>query len=66
MNDARPVAERINRIADSLQGERSGDRSAKGASSGSIADEISRLSDLRASGALSDEEFAAAKKKILG
>ncbi len=34
-------------------------------SSGSTADEIGRLADLKASGALSEEEFQTAKAKLL-
>ena len=36
------------------------------ASSGSIADELAKLKDLRDSGVLTDEEFAAQKAKLLG
>jgi hypothetical protein len=32
----------------------------------SMSDQLSQLSDLHASGALSDDEFAAAKSKLLG
>ena len=32
----------------------------------SLADELSRLADLHEKGALTDEEFAAAKGKVLG
>ncbi len=35
-------------------------------SSTNVTDELKRLADLHASGVLSDEEFAAAKKKLLG
>ena len=36
-----------------------------GGSSGSSADQLAKLADLHASGALSDEEYAAAKAKVL-
>ena len=36
------------------------------ASTSSVADDLARLADLRAKGILSDEEFAAKKKQLLG
>ncbi len=39
---------------------------AAAAPSANVTDELKRLADLHASGVLSDDEFAAAKKKLLG
>lgn len=36
------------------------------AASGSVTDQLGKLADLHARGALSDEEFAAAKARLLG
>jgi hypothetical protein len=40
-------------------------RSVAGGSSGSVADELAKLSALRSDGAISDDEFAAAKAKLI-
>jgi hypothetical protein len=42
------------------------DRPAAGPAGGSIADQLSKLAELKASGALTQEEFDAAKKRLLG
>jgi hypothetical protein len=48
-----------------LLASQAGERSA-GSSSPSLADELQKLVDLRNSGALTEEEFQAAKKQLLG
>jgi hypothetical protein len=40
-------------------------RQAAGSSGGGVADELSKLNDLKSSGVISDEEFAAQKSKLL-
>ena len=40
-------------------------REAAGTSGGGVADELSKLSELKASGVISDDEFAAQKAKLL-
>ncbi len=48
------------------QAQQQAQQAAAAPSSTNVTDELKRLADLHASGVLSDEEFAAAKKKLLG
>jgi hypothetical protein len=70
--EARQIAARINAMAtgatigDHDDAADDGDLTAPASAPGDLAAQIARLSDLHAQGVLSDDEFAAAKSKLLG
>ena len=66
MRPAGPAAVAASRTTRDTRTRRPHRRLREPSGGGDSADEIQRLADLHASGALTDEEFAAAKAKALG